>query len=92
MKPVPFKESNANLGSGDNPNTDSMPVAFSKDLETPNVLFTVSCWKPTFEELEEIKRTGEIWLSVMSTPPPPVCLMAFNPYKHYGYESLDLTK
>lgn len=39
------------------------------DLHTfrqPNGPANVSCWKLTKEELEEISRTGEIYLSVMS--------------------------
>lgn len=35
----------------------------------------VSCWQLTPEELEEVKRTGMVWLSVFSGPTsPPVCV------------------
>ncbi|AGH31346.1 hypothetical protein TVVG_00052 [Tetraselmis viridis virus SI1] len=34
-----------------------------------------SCWKLTPEELEEVKRTGKVWLGVLSAgaPPPIMC-------------------
>ncbi len=34
--------------------------------------FVVSCWQPTAEELEEINRTGKIWLHVQGTTHPPL--------------------
>ncbi|PSR54168.1 hypothetical protein AHMF7605_11865 [Adhaeribacter arboris] len=88
MKPVPFKESNLNLGAGDNPNTDDMPVAISKDGE--EIPFIVSCWKPTPEELAEINRTGEIWLATMGHRPPPIMAVGHNPFKHHGFKALEL--
>lgn len=41
----------------------------------------VSCWKPTPEELEEIKKTGRVWLVIMGISMPPACLMGTNPLK-----------
>lgn len=95
MRPVPFKESNLNMGAGDNPNTEDLPVAISLNSEMSEgrqIPFVVSCWKPTPEELAEINRTGEVWISTMGVPPPPVCLMGHNPFKFHGYAALDLTK
>jgi uncharacterized protein YkuJ len=46
-------------------------------------------------EREEFERTGEIWVGVMAltTAPtqPPISLMTFNPFEHYGFDSLDLS-
>lgn len=33
---------------------------------------TVSCWRLTEEELEEVKRTGVVWLQIMGHSMPPV--------------------
>lgn len=41
----------------------------------------ISCWKPTKEEMEEIKRTGRIWVSVMGQTMPPIAPSGFNPFK-----------
>lgn len=41
----------------------------------------VSCWKPTLEELEEIKRTGRVWIMVMGYTMPPILPLGINPLK-----------
>ena len=41
----------------------------------------ISCWKMTAEELEEIKRTGRVWLIVMGHTMPPVQLVGTSPWK-----------
>lgn len=41
----------------------------------------VSCWKVTKEELEEIHRTGRVWLFVMGRSMPPVSLFTAHPFK-----------
>lgn len=45
------------------------------DLEifTDNIQ-SISCWRLTLEELEEVNRTGVVWLSTFSTTPPPVMI------------------
>lgn len=40
---------------------------------------TMSCWKLEQEELEEIKRTGRVWLSVVGIGMPPVILSVAKP-------------
>jgi hypothetical protein len=40
----------------------------------------ISCWKVTKEELEEIRRTGRIWLFVYGRGMPPVALSGKNPF------------
>lgn len=100
MKATSFKETNQVLGAGNNPNTvdlpvADLPVAFSTTPDIPNAVFVVSKWKMTPEEHLHFLKTGEIWLSVMTSPrsptQPPVSLMVFNPFDHYNFESLDLT-
>ncbi len=41
----------------------------------------ISCWKPSVEELEEIKRTGRIWLTIMGHMMPPVHLSSEKPFE-----------
>jgi hypothetical protein len=40
----------------------------------------VSCWQLSKEDLEEINRTGKIWLSITGTGMPPVSLFTENPF------------
>lgn len=40
----------------------------------------ISCWKLSKEDMEEIQRTGVIWLSISSTGMPPVSLFTENPF------------
>lgn len=32
----------------------------------------ISCWRLSDEELDEVKRTGVVWISVQSIPIPPI--------------------
>lgn len=41
----------------------------------------ISCWKPTKEELEEINRTGRVWVIVLGQSMPPICPTGTNPFK-----------
>jgi hypothetical protein len=40
----------------------------------------ISCWKLSKEDLEEIQRTGVIWLSITGNGMPPVSLFTENPF------------
>ena len=41
----------------------------------------ISCWKLTKEELEEINKTGRVWLWVHGLTMPPVSLEVSHPFK-----------
>ncbi len=40
----------------------------------------ISCWKPTTEEMEEIKRTGRVWLLVVGESMPPIAPIGISPF------------
>lgn len=42
----------------------------------------ISCWKLSKEDLEEIQRTGVIWLQVHAGVMMPVSLYTENPFNH----------
>lgn len=45
------------------------------DLETfQHDAGIVSCWRLTEEELEEVNKTGVVWLQVFGKGTPPVCV------------------
>lgn len=41
----------------------------------------ISCWKVTQTELDEINRTGRIWLTVHGATMPPVCVSGEKPFE-----------
>lgn len=41
----------------------------------------ISCWKLTKEELEEVNKTGRIWLYIYGEGMPPVSIEGFNPFR-----------
>jgi hypothetical protein len=40
----------------------------------------ISCWKPTKDELEEIARTGRVYLYVYGQTMPPVAIESKDPW------------
>lgn len=40
----------------------------------------ISCWKFSKEDLDEIQKTGCIWLSISGNGMPPVSLFTENPF------------
>jgi hypothetical protein len=48
---------------------------------------TITCWKVSKEELEEIIKTGRIWLFIFGHGMPPVALVAKHPFTPTTEES-----
>jgi hypothetical protein len=40
----------------------------------------ISCWRVTKEELEEIQRTGRVWLTIVGQTMPPAYVGGANPF------------
>jgi hypothetical protein len=40
----------------------------------------ISCWQLSKEDLEEVNKTGRIWLCVSSNVQPPVSIFTENPF------------
>lgn len=82
MVPCDFAESNLVLDK---------PPSMTRDECTPlSVLYTktaddkpvvISCWKLTRDELDEIIRTGRVWLTVYGSGMPPVALGTDKPFE-----------
>lgn len=41
----------------------------------------ISCWKPNQGEMQEILRTGQVWVAVMGEHMFPICLMGYRPFE-----------
>lgn len=81
MVPASFPESNVAL--------DPPPGMSLDDCEALSVLRTqtaqghpvvISCWKLTREELDEVGRTGRVWLLVYGQTMPPCALDGHQPF------------
>lgn len=98
MTPFKFEEADRVLGAGENPNTRDMHVvtAMDPELDGTGRGIIVSCWEPNAEELAEFLKTKRVYIGVMchlSHPTqPPVCVMAFNPFEHYGYKAIQFRR
>lgn len=57
----------------------SLPVFKGKDSE--GVPAIISCWALSKEDLEEINKTGHVWLSICGNGMPPVSLFTENPFE-----------
>jgi len=54
---------------------------FIDDEKKKSVHIIISCWKLSYEDLQEIQRTGHIWLSIYSSGMPVVSLFTEHPFK-----------
>ncbi len=81
MVPASFDESNQVLSRPGNMTDDectALSVLQARDTSGRPVV--ISCWKVTREELEEIRRTGRVWLIVPGDIMPPVALSGTRPF------------
>lgn len=79
MRPVEFPESNKTLlkpESMTDEECSSLPI-YTDGLNC------VSCWEITEEEVEVLKSTKKIWLTILSgKSQPPVCLQVESPFSY----------
>lgn len=83
--PVNFKHANHNFGrpkGWKEKECSDLPVhlKMAKTPDNREVPESTSCWQLGFDELEEIKRTGVVWLSVWGSQ-PPVLVTGTSPFK-----------
>jgi hypothetical protein len=81
MIAVEFKESNCVFGKPvDMTDEQCLPLSVWRgncDDGTPEI---ISCWKLSKEDLEEINKTGTIWLRIIGQGMPPVSLQTETPF------------
>ncbi len=82
MTPTSFAESNRALGRPrDMTEEQCEPLSVYVGVRSDELPVVISCWKLTPEELEEINRTGRVWLHVIGRSMPPVILQVETPFK-----------
>lgn len=81
MEAASFDQANCVLSPPSAMTADEcMPLSVFRGMYSDGQRVVISCWKPTRDEIEEIKRTGRIWLSVLGEGMPPVALTTQNPF------------
>ncbi len=76
-----FEESNAVLGKPDGMSHEQCEsLAVLRTETTGGIPTVVSCWKLTRAELDEVNRTGRIWVSVAGVTMPPIAVDGEKPF------------
>lgn len=79
MESANFPQSNAHLNSPPGLVDVCDPVFIHRDVTHP-ISTVISCWKPTQAEIDEIQRTGRVWLRVAGVTMPPVEISGHSPF------------
>lgn len=81
MMPSSFHESNTYLGPPPGVSLEDCEALSVWKGEYPDgTPVVISCWRPTVGELEELQKTGRIWLHVWGHTMPPVHLGTDHPF------------
>ena len=76
MEPCFFDEANLTMAPPDGMTEDQVQTIRVQRAEVDGMPVVISCFKPTQDELDEIQRTGRVWLTVLGHAMPPVILGA----------------
>lgn len=81
MVPCAFDHENTvfNPPKGMENDCESISAFVGKDITDQNVVIT--CWKLCKDEVEELIKTGRLWLIVSGQGMPPVALTGVSPWK-----------
>jgi hypothetical protein len=82
MLPVDFDESNKIFVKPPNmTDEECTDLPTFQGVDTSGFPVIISCWKLSYEDLQEIQKTGKIWLSITGNGMPPVSVFTENPFK-----------
>jgi hypothetical protein len=81
MIPSGFDESNDFLSQPEGMTVEEcVPLCVWRGDIDNGIPVVISCWKPTQAELDEIQRTGRVWLMVWGHTMPPVAISGDYPF------------
>lgn len=81
MVPVAFDEENNVLQPPEGWSAEECePLSVFQGFMSEGSPVTISCWKMSAEELEEIQRTGRVWLLIWRHVMPPAALRGTTPF------------
>lgn len=76
-----FDEENGVLDKSDSMTVDECePLSVWRGIDVNGYPVVISCWKPTDKEIQEIVRTGRVWLIITGDTMPPVQLVGHKPF------------
>lgn len=78
--PASFDESTGYLSRPANMTDEECEPLSIARVGCDGTLTIISCWKLTKEELEEINRTGRVWLGICGMTMPPAWISGSNPF------------
>ncbi len=78
MEPIPFPQSNKTFRGQPGSDVSELPVYRCAD---ENGTYLISKWKATTAEIDEINRTGVVWLWTRGEGTAPVFVTAKDPFK-----------
>lgn len=79
--PANFDESNAVLDPPPEMTFDECdPLSVLLSRQPDGMPVVISCWKLTAQELEEINRTGRVWLGIIGGTMPPAWISGTKPF------------
>lgn len=81
MRPIEFPESNSTLGKPENMTDEQCgPLPVHRHVTADNFPALISCWKLSPEELEEVNRTGVVYVNTLGQTLAPFSVMGHNPF------------
>ena len=81
MVPTDFDESTDYLNPPPGTDPDQVvPLNVYQGKDSDGIPVCISCWKVTREELDEITRTGRVWLVLYGVTMPPARLDGLTPF------------
>lgn len=81
MLPVTFPEQNIVLGKPDNmTDEECMSLPAWRGRNSDGLPVIISKWKLSKEDLDEINRTGEVWLQIVGPAMPPASVFTEYPF------------
>jgi hypothetical protein len=80
-EPASFDQSNAYLGRpADMTDAECAPLSIARVKDAGGRPVVISCWKLTKEELDEVNRTGRVWLGVVGFTMQPAWILGTSPF------------
>lgn len=84
MHPSSFDEADAVFGPPQGMSEGEVFSLCAARIRWGDEIAVLTCWKPTQAQLDRIRETGRVWLSVMGHSMPPVALTSEKPTNFPG--------
>ena len=78
MLPIEFEGSQVIGKPKDMTDEECMSIHALLGRDESGVPFFLECWKPSYEDIEAIKRGEPIWLKILGVSLPPIAMFTIN--------------